>query len=99
VHRHREHNPLCTLELVAEGHAERCPGLDCPFWERECVLARVEDEIGGRPEVAGILLDVRRALEAGRPLTVAEARARLAGALAGTERVTEPLPKGAEPFL
>jgi hypothetical protein len=72
-----EHRPLCTIELIAEGHAERCTGEGCPFWERGCALTRVEAQLDGRPEVAELLLDLRRELEAGRELTVAEARLRL----------------------
>jgi hypothetical protein len=73
----REHRPLCTIELIAEGHAERCTGEACPFWERGCALTRVEAQLDGRPEVAELLLDLRRELEAGRELTVEEARKRL----------------------
>ena len=80
-----EHRPLCTIELIAEGHAERCTGEECPFWERGCALARVEAQLDARPEVAALLLDLRRDLEAGRELTVHEARSRLE-------------PHGAEPF-
>src|SRR5437667_1359604 len=58
--RNVEHRPLCTLELVAEGHAARCPGADCPFWDRGCALARIEHELAGRPEVAAVLLGLRR---------------------------------------
>ena len=60
-----EHRPLCTIELIAEGHAARCPGDGCAFWDRGCVLTRVELELDGRPEVAQLLLDLRGALEAG----------------------------------
>jgi hypothetical protein len=73
----REHRPLCTLELIAEGHAERCPGEACAFWERGCVLARVETELDHRPEVAELLLTLRRELEAGRQVTLDEVRERL----------------------
>jgi hypothetical protein len=73
------HRPLCTIELIAEGHADRCPGEGCPFWEHSCVLARIEADLDGRPEVAAHLLDLRRELEAGRALTIEEARARLSG--------------------
>ena len=38
VKQSREHRPLCTIELIAEGHAERCPGEQCAFWEHACVL-------------------------------------------------------------
>lgn len=82
-----EHRPLCTIELVAEGHAERCPGEECAFWERGCVLTRVESELHGRPEVAGLLLGLRRELEAGRAVEVDEARARFSQVLNEDERV------------
>ena len=75
----RPHRPLCTLELIADGHAERCPGEACAFWERGCVLARVEAQLDARPEVAELLLALRRELEAGRELSVEEARALLEG--------------------
>ncbi len=75
------HFPLCTIELMAEGHAERCTGPDCAFWENGCSLARVEVELDGRPEVARLLLDLRRELEAGRAIDVNEARSRLAHVL------------------
>jgi hypothetical protein len=73
-----EHRPLCTIELIAEGHAERCPGDACAFWDRGCVLARVEAELDGRPEVAQLLVDMRRELEAGRTLELDEAHSRFA---------------------
>jgi hypothetical protein len=72
VHPTHEHLPLCTLELVAEGHAERCSGEDCAFWERGCALARIESELDARPEVAAFLLELRRKLEAGRRVTLEE---------------------------
>src|SRR5262245_31850106 len=71
------HRPLCTIELIAEGHAERCPGEECAFWERGCALARVEGQLGGRPEVARVLLDLRREIESGRAVAVEEAHTRL----------------------
>jgi hypothetical protein len=77
----REHRPLCTIELIAEGHAERCPGEECAFWERGCVLARVETHLADRPEVARILVDLRRELEAGGEIALAEARTRIARAI------------------
>jgi hypothetical protein len=76
-----EHRPLCTIELVAEGHAERCTGEDCAFWERGCVLARVESELEAFPEAATLLLGLRRELEAGRTVEVDAARSRLASLL------------------
>jgi len=77
----REHRPLCTIELIAEGHAGRCSGEECAFWERGCVLARVETHLADRPEVARILVDLRRELETGRKIALAEARTRFAHAL------------------
>src|SRR5262249_6917973 len=52
------HRPLCTIELIAEGTATRCPGGECAFWETECILSRMESELGDRPEVAGLLLEI-----------------------------------------
>jgi hypothetical protein len=77
MHRTEEHHPLCTIELIAEGHAERCPGDECAFWERGCVLQRVESDLYDRPDVAALLLALRREIEAGRAVTVEDARARL----------------------
>ena len=82
-----EHRQLCTIELIAEGHAERCPGDVCPFWEQGCTLARIEYELDDRPEVARILLDLRRELEAGREVEVHDARARLAHILNEEEHI------------
>ena len=78
---HREHRPLCTIELIAEGHAERCPGEEGAFWEHGCVLTRVETHLADRPEVAQVLLDLRRELEAGREVEMAEAHTRFAHVL------------------
>jgi hypothetical protein len=77
----REHRPLCTIELIAEGHAERCRGEECAFWERGCVLARVETQLADRPEVARVLVDLRRELEAGREIALEEAHMRFAHVL------------------
>ena len=84
---HPEHRPLCTLELVAEGHAERCPGEACEFWERGCVLARVEAELDERPDVAHLLLDLRRELESGKVVELAEAHRRFAHLLNDEEEL------------
>jgi len=73
-----EHRQFCTIELIAEGHADRCPGEECAFWERGCVLSRIEAELDGRPEVARLLLDLRSELEAGRALELKEVRSRFA---------------------
>ncbi len=72
------HRPLCTIALIAEGHAERCPGAECAFWENGCALTRVETELDGRPEVARLLLDLRREIEQGRAVELEAARSRLA---------------------
>ncbi len=69
------HRPLCTIELIAEGHADRCPGEGCVFWESGCVLSRIEADLDGRPEVAALLLDLRRELDAGRTVAVEDAQA------------------------
>jgi hypothetical protein len=71
------HRKLCTIELIAEGHAERCPGEECLFWVNGCVLERVEGELDARPEVAALLLDLRRELEQGSVLRVDEVTDRL----------------------
>jgi len=71
------HRKLCTIELIAEGHADRCPGEACAFWVDGCVLERVEGQLETRPEVAGLLVDLRRELERSRPRTVAEVARRL----------------------
>ena len=73
-----EHRQLCTIELIAEGHAERCPGEACAFWDRGCALTRIEYELDNRPEVAQILLGLRRELEAGRAVEIEEAHSRFA---------------------
>ena len=75
MHPSQEHVALCTIELIAEGHAARCPGDECAFWDRGCVLTRAELELDGRPEVARLLLDLRGALEAGRSVELERARA------------------------
>ena len=93
MHEETEHRQLCTIALIAEGHAERCPGEDCAFWEHGCALQRVEAELDGRPDVAKVLLDLRREIEAGRELEIEVARARLAHVLNVEEGITpESLP-------
>ena len=51
------HRSLCTIGLIGDGHADRCPGKDCPFWEHRCVLSRIESDLDSRPEVAALLLN------------------------------------------
>jgi hypothetical protein len=91
MHPVEEHRQLCTIALVAEGHSERCPGETCAFWEHGCALQRVEAELAGRPEVAQLLLDLRREIESGREIGVEEARARFAHVLNVEEGIEQPL--------
>jgi hypothetical protein len=61
----------CELQDAA-GRVERCPGSSCPFWELDagggdCILARSAFELRGRPELAHLLLDLRRTLLPGDP--------------------------------
>jgi hypothetical protein len=87
----QEHRRLCTIEMIAQGHAERCPGEACSFWERGCVLTRIELALENRPEVARLLLDLRGELEAGRTLELDEARSALAHILNDEEGIDAPL--------
>jgi hypothetical protein len=86
-----EHRPFCTIELIAEGHAARCPGEECAFWDRGCALTRVEAELDGRPEVARLLLDLRGELEAGCAVELEQARSTLAHILNDEEGIDSPL--------
>ena len=85
-----EHRPLCTIELIAQGHAERCPGEECAFWDHGCVLTRIETELEHRPEVAQLLLDLRGKLERGSTIASDDARATLARILNSEERIDTP---------
>jgi len=85
-----EHRPLCTIELIADGHADRCPGQECAFWDRGCALSRIEMELGARPELARLLLDLRNALEAGRAVELDEARTTFSQVLDGDEGIDAP---------
>src|SRR4026208_1035582 len=87
VKQSREHRPLCTIELIAEGHAERCPGEECAFWEHGCVLTRVETHLADRPGVARVLVGRRRELEAGRAIALEEAHTRFAHVLNEDEAI------------
>jgi hypothetical protein len=87
----RHHRPLCTIEMIAQGHAARCPGDECAFWDRGCVLSRVEMELESRPEVAQLLLDLRGELESGRTVELEEARSTLAHILNEEEGIDRPL--------
>jgi hypothetical protein len=83
----REHRQLCTIELIADGHAERCPGDECAFWEHGCALTRIEYQLEGRPDVAKLLVDLRRELAAGRLLVVEDVRSRFAHILNEDEHI------------
>ena len=82
------HRHLCTIELIAEGHAERCPGEACVFWEHGCALTRIEYELEGRPDVARLLVDLRRELESGRELDVDEVHSRFSHLLNEEEGIS-----------
>jgi hypothetical protein len=61
------HERLCALEL-ALGQARRCPGAACPFWVDApgvglCLLGGEEESLGGRPELARELIEVRETLQ------------------------------------
>lgn len=88
------HRQLCTIELIAEGHARRCPGEDCIFWEQGCALARIEYELEGRSDVARLLVHLRRELEAGRQLDVEAVHSRFAHLLNEDEHIFD---TGSEP--
>jgi hypothetical protein len=68
MHSHLDgHHPLCTIELIAAAEATRCPGERCAFWDRGCIFERSEGELDANPDVARLLVDLRRVLEsAGR---------------------------------
>lgn len=83
------HRQLCTIELIADGHAQRCPGESCAFWERGCALTRIEYELDGRPEVARLLLELRRELETGRALDVEDVHSRFAHLLNEDEHIAD----------
>jgi hypothetical protein len=72
---------LCTIELIAEGHADRCPGESCAFWHDGCVLEAVESDLQEQPQVAELLVSLRREVEEGARVPVAVARERLRAAL------------------
>jgi hypothetical protein len=59
------HPQECLLQHAVGGH-ERCPGEECPFFERgECRLGELRVDIDTNPQLAGFLLDLRARL-AGR---------------------------------
>ena len=82
-----EHRQLCTIELIAAGHADRCPGETCPFWEEGCALTQIEYELEGHPDVAQLLVDLRRELEAGREIDVEDVRSQFAHLLNEDEAI------------
>ena len=81
---------LCTIELIAEGHAERCPGEACAFWHDGCVLGAVESDLHAAPHVAELLLELRREVESGAAVPVVVARDRLRRAASESEDETGP---------
>ena len=83
------HRQLCTIELIASGHAERCPGEACVFWEHGCALTRIEYALEGRPDVAQLLVDLRRELESGRALDVDEVHSRFSHILNEGEHILD----------
>ena len=54
---------LCTIVQAAEGRAEPCPGDQCVYWEKGCILDGVEPDLLTHPAVAAILLRLREELE------------------------------------
>jgi hypothetical protein len=85
---HREHRQLCTIELIAGGHAERCPGDECAFWQSGCVLTRIQYELDGRPDVAQLLVDLRRELEIGREIPIEDVRSQFSRILNEDEAIS-----------
>jgi hypothetical protein len=83
------HRQLCTIELIASGHAERCPGEECAFWEHGCALTRIEYALEGRPDLAGLLVDLRRELDSGRELDVEEVHSRFSRLLNADEHISD----------
>jgi hypothetical protein len=54
----------CLLQHAVGGH-ERCPGEECPFFERgECRLGELRVDIDTNPQLARFLLDLRARLAA-----------------------------------
>jgi len=73
--------PLCKLQY-AVGRVEECPQGACPFWEPggaalpgRCALERVD--LTSRPEVAHLLLGLRKRLELGEAAAEQEEARRL----------------------
>ena len=67
---------FCSLRLVAEKKAERCPQERCAFWEPggavvrgACVIERFGVDMR-RVDVAAYLLEVRDRLDEARALTM-----------------------------
>jgi hypothetical protein len=87
MERHAPHRQLCTIELVAEGHAGRCPGEECVFWEHGCALTRIEYELEGRPDVARLLVELRSELAAGKQIPIDDLRTRFARLLNEDEAI------------
>ena len=56
----------CTIVLAAEGRREPCTKDRCAYWERGCILAAADSELLTHPQVAQLLLHLRRRLEQSR---------------------------------
>jgi hypothetical protein len=56
----------CMIALAAEGRSEPCTEERCAYWERGCILATADSELLTHPEVAQLLLHLRRRLEQAR---------------------------------
>lgn len=68
----------CAIVLAAEKVAEPCTEDRCAYWEKGCIFAGVESDIVLLPEVAGILLGLRRELEQARAEAPQDGEAALA---------------------
>jgi hypothetical protein len=56
----------CTIVLAAEGRGEACTEDRCAYWDKGCILAAADSELMTHPEVAQLLLQLRRRLEQAR---------------------------------
>jgi hypothetical protein len=57
---------LCTIVQAAEGRTEPCTEDRCAYWEKGCILAAADSDLLTHPDVAQLLLDLRRRLERAR---------------------------------
>jgi hypothetical protein len=54
---------ICTIVLATDGRPEPCSGERCAYWEQGCVFDGVGPDLVAYPEVAALVLRVRRELE------------------------------------